>query len=135
MIGNYNLDDNSKLIELYSLTKVYSFDFDGTLNNSFYTNGGFNEDLTPKEGMVKLIKKLKKSDNIVYVVTSRYSDTIKTVFDFLNKHEIHVDGVVATNGNLKARTLLKLGVNLHFDNTLEEIENNIGYGVNSYHVK
>jgi hydroxymethylpyrimidine pyrophosphatase-like HAD family hydrolase len=123
------------IYHLYNMMGVFSFDFDGTLNNSYYTNDKFVEDLTPKQEMVDLLKKLKENDYIVYIVTSRRIDRMKAVHDFVSQHELNVDGVMTTNENLKASILKSLGVQVHFDDSMEEVKNNLIQGIKTYHVK
>jgi hypothetical protein len=57
--------------------------------------------------MVDLLIKLKESGYIVYIVTSRRIDRVSAV------HEVQV----------------------HFDDSMEEVQNNLMKGIKTYHVK
>lgn len=127
--------ENEAIYHLYNKMGVFSFDFDGTLNNSYYFNDKFFEDLSPKQEMVDLLIKLKESGYIVYIVTSRRIDRVSAVHDFVTRYELEVDGVLTTNEELKADTLLNLGVQVHFDDSMEEVQNNLMKGIKTYHVK
>ena len=127
--------ENEAIFHLYNNMGVFSFDFDETLNNSYYFNDKFFEDLSPKQEMVDLLKKLKENGYIVYIVTSRRIDRVGAVHDFVSKYELNVDGVLTTNEELKAETLINLGVQVHFDDSMEEVQNNLMRGIKTYHFK
>lgn len=128
-----NVDFN--LENLYNSTKVITFDFDGTLNNSYYRDGKFVEDLTPKQEFVEKLKDFKSYNFVVYIVTARRECDADIVTKFVNDNELDVDGVYLTNGNLKGELLMILNSILHFDDSQKEVDNNLMLGINTYHVK
>jgi hypothetical protein len=108
--------------------KIVSFDFDDTLTYAPYDPK--KEDFVyqgPHEDMIDKIRYYIENPEVtVYVVTSRiksdspdpYGDI--SVEEFLDKHDLKVDGIYYTNGKLKAETLKELGVTLHHDDDSEE---------------
>jgi FMN phosphatase YigB (HAD superfamily) len=130
----YTQDDQC-LCDVYLKSKIITFDFDGTLNNSRYNGDVFIEDLTPKLETVELLKQLSEEGYTIYCVTSRMEETKNDVVAFVNGHVLPIDMVVFTNGRLKAEILLKLGSILHFDDSQEEVENNLKYNIKTIQIK
>lgn len=130
----YDLDDQC-LCSTYNESKIITFDFDGTLNNSFYNDGVFIEDLTPKLEIVEILKSLASEGYTIYCVTARQEETKNDVVGFINGYVLPIDMLVFTNGKLKAEILLKLGSILHFDDSPKEVENNILHGILTIKVK
>lgn len=108
--------------------KIVSFDFDDTLTYApFDPEEGDFVYQGPHEDMIDKIRYyIKNKEVTVYVVTSRiksdspdpYGDI--SVEEFLDKHDLKVDGIYYTNGKLKAETLKELGVTLHHDDDSKE---------------
>ena len=120
--------------------RVVTFDFDDTLALSHW---GEEEDNWvhdgPQDKMIQEIKKFIEEPNTkVFIVTSRHQEhetralknpLQKSVKEFLDLHNINVDGVHFTDGKPKIETLLKLNSLRHHDDDPEDIrdakENNI----------
>jgi FMN phosphatase YigB (HAD superfamily) len=112
--------------------QVVTFDFDDTLSKSdFNDDTGTWKHTGPHEPMIKRIKEFINEPNTsVYVITSRYEDREdkslknedqRSVREFLDDHNLRVDGVFFTNGQPKIETLLKLGSSMHHDDDPEDI--------------
>tara|TARA_R110002020_G_scaffold29001_3_gene91831 strand:- start:844 stop:1344 length:501 start_codon:yes stop_codon:yes gene_type:complete len=111
--------------------KIYSFDFDSTLiryrsdpddpPNVVYDG--------PHEENIQLAKQLAAQGNKIIIVTSRMEpqgpkkwwDDSPLPEDIISDHELPIEAVYYTNGNLKADKLLELGVSKHWDDDEEEI--------------
>lgn len=130
----HDIDDQC-LCSTYNQSQIITFDFDGTLNNSSYNGDVFIPDLTPKLEVVNILKELSDQGYTIYCVTSRQEDTRNEVVAFINGHVLPIDMVVFTNGKLKAEILLRLGSILHFDDSSEEVENNLMYGIQTVKIK
>ena len=92
--------------ELWSLTRPdVSFDFDGTLS----------------EEAVQLIAKqrIKQGDN-VFIVTKRSPS--EEVYSLANKLGIKKNNIVFTSGEPKWSFLKRLGIDEHYDDVQEEID-------------
>ena len=70
----------------------------------------------------ELAKKLIEEGNDVHVVTRRQDDAMETVKNTAKELGIPLDKVHNTNGELKWKTLIRLGIKKHYDNSDEEIE-------------
>jgi len=120
--------------------KVVTFDFDDTLALSHW-----DEELDnwahdgPHDMMVQKIQEYISNPNTkVYIVTSRYQEyekaalknsRQKAVQEFLDLHNINVDGVYFTNGQSKIETLLKLNSSIHYDDDPEDIRDARANGI------
>lgn len=107
--------------------KKVSFDFDGTLSEHF---GG---QLNPnKKDIQELFVNLCNSEKYdVYIITRRYGPKYynkgtrnehNKVFSLLNelKIELPEENVLFTNREYKFSFIKKLGINLHFDDDMDE---------------
>lgn len=116
--------------------KKISFDFDGTLSDEF--------DNTPnlqKKEIQNVFKQLKEMGNDVYIITKRHSPKNGSMGK-VNEHievlqlaaEMGISGnnVVFTDRQLKAETLIKMGINIHFENSDFELQylNTFNHDVN-----
>jgi len=112
--------------------KVVTFDFDDTLALSHWdeekdnwTHDG------PHDMMLQEIQKFINDPNTkVFIVTSRHqknesaalkNPSQKAVQEFLDLHNINVDGIHFTNGQSKIETLFKLNSSRHHDDDPEDI--------------
>lgn len=113
---------------------IVSFDFDGTLccvdqhNNSL---------IRPNPRALNLFEKHKKSKDTIYIVTYRNPDHETTEYkkshpervliqEFLDAHDLKVDGIIYTNHQSKLQYLLEIGSSIHYDDcfkVLQELEN------------
>jgi len=86
-----------------------SFDFDGTLT---------------QKTMRDLATNLLKSGVQVYIITSRWSDCMKDVYELAKKIGIKTDNVYATNNKDKGDFILKnaLDIDIHFDDDFFDID-------------
>ena len=106
--------------------KKISFDFDGTLSDEF--------DKTPnpqKKEIQNVLNQLKEMGNDIYIITKRHSPKNGSMGK-INEHievlqmasEMGLSGnnVVFTDRQLKAETLIKMGINIHFENSDFELQ-------------
>lgn len=111
--------------------KVYSFDFDNTLityklNPENPEHGIYDK---PHEKNISLLKKLVSEGNEVLIVTSRKKTNKKLPWDtapspeqLVKELSLPVSSIHYTNGELKAETLTRLGVEEHWDDEPAEIK-------------
>lgn len=86
-----------------------SFDFDGCLADNKF---------------VQLIAKLfRDAGHEIWIITSRDPQMInKDVWELSNEFNIPTERVVMTNGNLKVHKFTELKIDIHFDNSFDEIQ-------------
>jgi len=112
--------------------EVVTFDFDSTLSLSHW---GKEEDNWVHDGpylpMIKMFKQYKNKGYKVYIVTSRYSkfekdaemvENQRSVKEFVEEYHLYPDGIIFTDGNLKADTLKSLNSLIHYDDDPVEIQ-------------
>lgn len=93
-----------------------SFDFDGTLEHKYVQEIA--------------LRNLKVGDE-VYIVTSRCKDNYnEDLFKIAEQLGIKKDNIYFTNGQYKADALRGLGVELHYDDMYDEV-NEINVSVNN----
>jgi hypothetical protein len=101
--------------------KRVSFDFDGTLADDF--DDTIN---SQKDEVQDICRQLIEMGNQVYLITKRYSPVNSSlgkmnehleVFDMASKLNIPKENVVFTDRELKAETLIKMNIDLHFENS------------------
>lgn len=103
-----------------------SFDFDGTLADDF--DGTFN---AQKDDVISKLKELKAENHEVFIVTKRYSPSNSSL-GAINEHidplrlaaECGIPGknVIFTNREFKAQTLQSMSIDMHFDNSDQELD-------------
>lgn len=104
---------------------LVSFDFDSTLTKPVKEDGDefwHSSFENPRPEAVRRAKELAAEGHDVVIVTSRSAVHANEVFAFVNEHRLDVAGVKFTDGDLKAKTLSNLGVNVHFDDAFSELE-------------
>lgn len=123
------------LKEGYTNKSVITFDFDDTLLGfRLDPSWGIVQD-QPKLDTIELLKNFKLAGHIVYIVTSRHEKNeknnsydkahptfITSVTEFIDQHNLPVDGVYFTNGTLKFKKLIELQSIRHYDDDTAEIE-------------
>lgn len=106
--------------------KKISFDFDGTLVDDFY--GELNNQ---KEEIQNICKNLIDNGYDVHIVTKRYGEIYKAygkineyieVFKLAEKLGIPKSKIYFTNRDWKYTTLTRLGINVHFENSKNEVD-------------
>lgn len=88
--------------------KRISFDFDGTLD---------------KEWVQELAKTFIKNDDLVFVITSRSSDSNirnKDLYDICKKLNIKKHQIFFTDGADKTGEIIRLNIDVHFENDILE---------------
>lgn len=116
-----------------------SFDFDGTLDDEF---GGqiINHQ---KEEIQELAKKYISEGHDVCIVTRRYDESRKKL-GLKNEHlvvyelakKLGITDINFTNREFKFSHLIRLGVDMHFENSEEEIHYcNVVFSQNDYQCK
>lgn len=107
---------------------LVTFDFDATLTKpvkeSFaWQDTSFWETSTkPREDVLELLRSFSEQGHEVRVVTTRDHVNSEEVFEFIKEHSLPVREVHFTNGDDKLPTLEELGSDLHFDDSLSELE-------------
>ena len=107
---------------------LVTFDFDATLTKpvkeSFaWQDTTFWETSTqPREKILDILQAFVDEGHEVRVVTTRDNRNSMEVFDFIHEHSLPVRDVHFTNGDPKRETLLELGSDLHFDDSIRDLE-------------
>lgn len=102
---------------------MITFDFDSTLTKPSQDEDGIWWDtLNPNQEMLDRIKALSLKGRILKIVTSRTDSQLEEVHNFVEKHNLPISAIHATNGEDKVHTLRKIGSTLHFDDDSHEIE-------------
>lgn len=116
--------------------KKISFDFDGTLSDEFDKTLNLQ-----KKEIQNVFRQLKEMGNDVYIITKRHSPKNGSMGK-INEHievlqlaaEMGISGknVIFTDRQLKAETLIKMGINIHFENSDFELQylNTLNHNVN-----
>lgn len=103
---------------------VISFDFDGTLDDEF---GGIPN--PQKEEIQNIAKKYILGGHRVMIITKRYDQNSKqlglkneyiSVYDLANK--LGISEIYFTNREMKFSHIIKLGVEIHFENSDYEVQ-------------
>jgi FMN phosphatase YigB (HAD superfamily) len=107
-------------------SKKISFDFDGTLVDDFY--GELND---KKDEIQKTCRDLIDMGHEVHIVTKRFDEANKNygkknehveVFELAEKLGIKKENVYFTNREWKYNKLKALGINVHFENSKNEVD-------------
>ena len=102
---------------------MITFDFDSTLTKPSQDDDGIWWDtLNPNQNMIQRIKDFALKGRTIKIVTSRHDSQLFEVADFVEKHDLPISGIHATNGNDKIDILKELGSTLHFDDDSHEIK-------------
>ena len=104
--------------------KNISFDFDGTLDDEF--DGGYN---ISKEEIQSLAKKYVDDGHDVCIITKRF-DSNNRHLGKVNEHlivyelakELGIDKIYFTNREMKFSHIIKLGIEMHFENSDYEVQ-------------
>lgn len=101
---------------------MITFDFDSTLTKPSQDEDGIWWDtLNPNQGMIQRIRDLASKGRILKIVTSRSDSQLSDISNFVEKHDLPISAIHATNGDDKVHTLKELGSTLHFDDDSHEI--------------
>lgn len=122
------------LIEDMYEPKVYTFDFDNTIMMTRPDEDWGEVVDGPNQKIIKLMHEYDQNGDRVIIVTSRHEKQehsqwydrdhpayMPSVSEYVQKYDLPVDGVVFTNGDLKANKLIELRSDLHYDDDEEEI--------------
>jgi hypothetical protein len=101
-----------------------SFDFDGTLDDEF--DGGYN---IVKEEIQSLAKKYIDEGSDVCIITKRF-DSNNRHLGKVNEHllvyelakELGITKIYFTNREMKFSHIIKLGIEMHFENSEYEVQ-------------
>lgn len=105
---------------------IITFDFDTTLSLSRPTPEGGWEDRGPNLPLLLELRRHLAAGERVFIVTRREEtgeqDASRSISiqEFLTKHDLKPEGVIFTNGEYKASTLIKVGSTLHYDDDPDE---------------
>lgn len=113
---------------------VVSFDFDGVLHLDVDDQGHpydfFDEDVKPNPVMIRRMREEHRNGHEIWIVTARNEGRMtRTVWYFIEKHNLPVTGVIGTSGGDKTDDLRALGAIRHYDdkghwaNSLEPEDN------------
>jgi len=104
---------------------IVSFDFDGTLVDDFY-----GEHNSEKEKVQKIAKNLVNDGCEVWIVTKRFGPEYKNygkknehleVYELGESIGISKEKIYFTNRDWKMDSLNRIGVHIHFENSLNEV--------------
>jgi 3-deoxy-D-manno-octulosonate 8-phosphate phosphatase KdsC-like HAD superfamily phosphatase len=85
-----------------------SFDFDGCLDDNFFVQ--------------MMCKMFISSGHDVFIITSRDPQLANTdVFKRAEEFGIKIQNIIMTNGTLKVHSFLENEIDLHFDNSYDEV--------------
>lgn len=107
---------------------LVTFDFDSTLTKPIKKSfAGRNVEFwdsstQPNENLLEKLQALSSEGHEIRVVTTRDSTSGEEVFDFIDKHSLPICDVHFTCGEDKLPLLEEIESNLHFDDSLEELE-------------
>jgi phosphoserine phosphatase len=111
-----------KIIKISS-RKTISFDFDDTLTkpewdeeNEIWSNFG-----NPREENLEKMRELSSKGYRIIIVTARNEKLRPEIEKFVEDHDLPVEEIYCTNGELKGPILKSLGVIKHFDDCPHEI--------------
>lgn len=107
---------------------MISFDFDDTLTLPVMEDGIWVSTTEPNETVVSLLRHLSNTHDIA-IVSTRNDIGKDEILEFVEKHNIPVDIVKVTGGELKAATLNEIGSVLHFDDCVEDATKNRSEGI------
>ncbi len=117
---------------------MITFDFDETLTCPIWDwkYQLFEPSLNPNYDSFAKLRSFYEQEKEIRIVTTRWHS--REIVDFIEKYNLPVSSIHCTEGELKGDTLLKLGSELHFDDSEEEAINNkkldISTVIVSYHV-
>lgn len=81
----------------------------------------FDDTLTETKGINLLLQHLKNGDE-VFIITRRRKSFNEPVLSLAKKYGINRSHVIFTGGEMKWKTILRLGIQLHYDNNQTEID-------------
>ena len=110
-------------------TVLVTFDFDATLTKPVKESFAWQDSEfwktdvdTPNEKVLDILQAFVDDGHRVEIVTTRDRTNSGEVFSFINEHSLPVRDVHFTGGDDKRETLLELGSDLHFDDSLHDLK-------------
>jgi hypothetical protein len=107
---------------------LVTFDFDSTLTTPVKESLPWDSETfwepdadVPNEKVLDILQAFVDEGHRVEIVTTRDRTNSKEVFDFIHEHSLPVRDVHFTGGDDKRETLLELGSDLHFDDSLHDL--------------
>jgi hypothetical protein len=107
---------------------LVTFDFDSTLTTPVKESFPWDSETfweadadVPNEKVLDILQAFVDEGHRVEIVTTRDRTNSKEVFDFIHEHSLPVRDVHFTGGGDKRETLLELGSDLHFDDSLHDL--------------
>lgn len=99
---------------------VVTFDFDSTLTVPVWSeqDGFWKDTLHADEEVLGVLRKLADDGHEIHIVTTRYASVEPQ--EFVDAHDLPVEGIHFTGGKLKGEKLTELGSQLHFDDSTLE---------------
>jgi len=99
---------------------VVSFDFDGVMHLDVDEGGHpfdyFDEDAKPNEIMIKRMHEEHRAGHDIWIVSARNEGRMtRTIWHFIEKHDLPVIGVIGTSGGDKTDDLKAIGAIRHYD--------------------
>lgn len=81
----------------------------------------YDDTLTTQQGIDLLQSHIAQGDE-VYIITRRRKSFNEPVYQLAKEYGIPKSKVYFTNGEMKWKTILELGIELHYDNNPDELE-------------
>ena len=81
----------------------------------------FDDTLTTPQGLDLLASHIAKGDE-VFIITRRRKSFNEPIYELAKKYNIPKSKVIFTNGEMKWKTILELGIELHYDNNPDELK-------------
>lgn len=99
---------------------VVSFDFDGVMHLDVDEGGHphdfFDEDVKPNPVMIKRMREEHANGHEIWIVSARNEGRMtRTIWYFVEKHDLPVTGVIGTSGGDKTDDLRAIGAIRHYD--------------------
>lgn len=101
---------------------IVSFDFDSTLANSVWGNGGwdgFGCTLEPIQKVIDILHEKHNAGNDIIITSFRYGHELAEVFQFIKEYKLPVKHVIGTGRKDKTPHLIEHKVTEHYDDYVE----------------
>lgn len=110
---------------------MIAFDFDETLTRPIWDEKYqlFEPSETPNYDSFEKLRNFDKQGKEIRIVTTRWSRL--EIIDFVELYNLPISSIHCTEGELKGETLLKIGSELHFDDSPQEAVNNRKMGIST----
>ena len=101
---------------------IISFDFDSTLANPIWGNGGwdgFGCTLEPIQKVIDILHDKHNAGNEIIIITFRHGHELREVYDFIKQYKLPVKQVIGTGRKNKTPYLIEHKAIEHYDDMVE----------------